>query len=188
MAQNQTDIAQLVEKTVEGLGFEFVDFEALPRHLVRVTIDKEGGVTVDDCEVVSDQLTYLFTAEAFDYDRLEVTSPGVDRPLKRAKDFARFTGELVHVELFNPIFDPAFSSAGRRKLDGRIQSVEEGTANPEIVFLFTDEKPAKTPREIFERRKRQQTESCDQITPVTVTFRFSDVARAWLVAQLNFKG
>ena len=80
-------LSALVEKTVEGLGYEFVDCERLARGLVRVTIDTtaEGGISLEDCERVSDQLTHLFTVEDIAYDRLEVSSPGVERPLKRPR-------------------------------------------------------------------------------------------------------
>ena len=95
---------ELVERTVEGLGYEFVELERLARGLLRVTIDTtaEGGISLEDCERVSDQLTHLFTVEDIPYERLEVSSPGVERPLKRARDWSRFAGELAHVELFAP--------------------------------------------------------------------------------------
>ena len=91
---NTGALTELVERTVEGLGYEFVELERLARGLVRVTIDttNEGGITLDDCERVSDQLTHLFTVENVPYERLEVSSPGVERPLKRARDWERFAG------------------------------------------------------------------------------------------------
>ena len=98
-------LSALVKKTVEGLGYELVDVERLQRGLVRVTIDieRDGGISLEDCERVSDQLTHLFTVEDVSYERLEVSSPGVERPLKRARDWERFTGELAWVELFAPL-------------------------------------------------------------------------------------
>ena len=71
---------ELVERTVEGMGYEFVELERLARGLVRVTIDTtaEGGISLEDCERVSDQLTHLFTVEDIPYERLEVSSPGVE--------------------------------------------------------------------------------------------------------------
>ena len=90
---------ELVERTVEGMGYEFVELERLARGLVRVTIDTtaEGGISLEDCERVSDQLTHLFTVEDIPYERLEVSSPGVERPLKRARDWDRFAGELDEI-------------------------------------------------------------------------------------------
>lgn len=96
-------LVELIEQAVTGLGYEFVDFETSPRgRLLRVFIDKapgEGGVTVDDCASVSNHLTRLFAVENIDYDRLEVSSPGLDRALKKAADWQRFVGEDVQFKL-----------------------------------------------------------------------------------------
>lgn len=101
----------LIEQTVEGMGYELVDVETSPRgRLLRVFIDKSvdkpqdasvanEGVTIDDCTAVSNQLTRLFAVEDVDYDRLEVSSPGLDRVLKKAKDFERFAGAQVQIKL-----------------------------------------------------------------------------------------
>lgn len=101
MQKSSAEIARIAEDTVTGLGYEFVELERLARGLLRVTIDseKDGGVGVDDCERVSDQLTRLFTVEEIDFDRLEIASPGVDRPLKRFVDWKKFIGRVAHVEL-----------------------------------------------------------------------------------------
>ena len=109
----------MLEKTVGGLGYELVDVE-LANHgrLMRIFIDKVGGVNVDDCAAVSNHLTRLFTVENVDYDRLEISSPGLDRPLKRAKDFERFSGEHVQVKLRIPI-------NGRKRVAGVLQNVRE---------------------------------------------------------------
>lgn len=100
------DLAGLIEQAVSGLGYELVDFETSPRaRLLRVFIDRtdaatqRSGVTVDDCEKVSNHLTRLFAVENIDYDRLEVSSPGLDRPLKKLADFARFAGHDVQLKL-----------------------------------------------------------------------------------------
>ena len=131
---NTGALTELVERTVEGLGYEFVELERLARGLVRVTIDttNEGGITLDDCERVSDQLTHLFTVENVPYERLEVSSPGVERPLKRARDWERFAGELAYVELYAPLAAVGFPEAGRRKLEGRIVGID-GEAGSEVV-------------------------------------------------------
>ena len=123
MQKSTAEITRIVEETVQGLGYEFVDFERLPRGLMRITIDSqaEGGVGVDDCETVSNQITALFTVEGIDYERLEVASPGVERPLKRASEWGRFVGRPAHVELYEPMKAEGFPEAGRRKLDGIIR-------------------------------------------------------------------
>src|ERR687883_683418 len=93
-------LAELLEKTLPSMGYELVDWEMSARgRLVRVFIDKPGGVDVEDCARVSNQLTRLLTVEGIDYDRLEISSPGLDRPLKRAADFVRFAGEDIEMRL-----------------------------------------------------------------------------------------
>lgn len=106
------DLAGLIEQAVTGLGYELVDFETSPRaRLLRVFIDRlpvagaeaaTSAITVEDCTAISHHLTHLFTVENVDYDRLEVSSPGLDRPLKKAADFARFTGHEVQLKLRIP--------------------------------------------------------------------------------------
>lgn len=109
----------MLEKAIGGLGYELVDVE-LANHgrLMRIFIDKVGGVNVDDCATVSNHLARLFAVENVEYDRLEVSSPGLDRRLKRSKDFERFSGERVHVKLRIPI-------NGRKRLAGVLQNVRE---------------------------------------------------------------
>jgi len=87
--------------------------------LLRVFIDKEGGITVDDCAFVSNHLTRLLAVENVNYDRLEVSSPGMDRPLKKAADFVRFTGETAKVQLRVP-------RDGQRKFTGVLRGVTDG--------------------------------------------------------------
>ena len=113
------DVVQVVETTVTGLGYELVDVERSGRGLLRVFIDKPEGISVDDCQVVSNQLTRLFLVENVEYDRLEISSPGLDRPLKKASDFARFAGEKVQIKLRMPL-------AGRKNFVGIIQGVQDG--------------------------------------------------------------
>lgn len=180
-----TQLFDMVETTVEGLGYELVDVERLPRNLIRVTIDKPEGITLDDCEKVSNQLNPLLTVENVDFSRLEVSSPGVDRPLKRPKDFVKFVGQLVHVELYAPLMAEGLPENGRRRMNGEIVSVLGEEDNPTITLKLTDDKPARTPSEKKKSiKKAKETESVD----VVVSFPFSDVERASLVATLDFKG
>ena len=97
-------IVELIEQVVTGLGYELVDFELSPRaRLLRVFIDIERGITVDDCATVSNQLQRVFEVENVDYDRLEVSSPGLDRPLKKLADFERFAGHEIQLRLSLPV-------------------------------------------------------------------------------------
>jgi len=114
---------QIIEQAVSGLGYELVDVETSPRgRLLRVFIDSlqpEGGITIEDCSKVSQQLSHVFEVEGIDYDRLEVSSPGLDRPLKKLADFVRFAGEEAQIRLRLPV-------NGQRNFTGTIGSVEDG--------------------------------------------------------------
>lgn len=113
------DVVKLVETTVNGLGYELVDLERSGRGLMRVFIDLPEGISVDDCQTVSNQLTRLFLVENVDYDRLEVSSPGLDRALKKEADFIRFAGQKAQLKLRMPI-------AGRKNFVGMIGVAEGG--------------------------------------------------------------
>src|SRR6478609_1821088 len=118
MAAPLLKLSDVLERTLPPLGYELVDWDHSARSgLVRVFIDKPGGVDVEDCAQVSTHLTHLFAAEQIDYERLEVSSPGLDRPLKKAADFARFSGEEVRLTLREAI-DNA------RRLKGILRGVE----------------------------------------------------------------
>ena len=109
------------------MGYELVDTQVSNRgRLLRVFIDKPGGITVEDCAAVSRHLSRVFEVEGIDYDRLEVSSPGLDRPLRRAADFARFIGERVEVRMKQP------DAAGRRNFAGRLRTLEGGVATVEV--------------------------------------------------------
>jgi ribosome maturation factor RimP len=116
-------IAGIVEVAVKGLGFDLVDTQVSSRgRMVRVFIDKAGGVSVDDCADVSRHLTRVFEVEGIDFDRLEVSSPGLDRPLRKPADFERFSGQRVDVRMRVP------DASGRRRFVGRLQGLDGGAA------------------------------------------------------------
>ena len=122
--------------TLEGLGYELVDLESSRSGLVRVFIDSPKGITVLDCERVSRHLTRAFVVEGIDYERLEVSSPGLDRPLKRIEDYRRFAGREATIRLKLP-------RGGQRRFEGRLAGVEDGRIAVEIEgvrqeFAFED--------------------------------------------------
>lgn len=115
------DLYALLEKSVEQLGYELVDLEMSNRgKLLRLFVDKPEGITIDDCVLISNQLSNVLAVEHnIDYDRLEVSSPGLDRVLKKASDFERFSGERAQVKLRVP--------AGTRKnFLGILRGLEQG--------------------------------------------------------------
>ncbi|MDR1934190.1 MAG: ribosome maturation factor RimP [Candidatus Accumulibacter sp.] len=117
------DLDALIEKTVTGLGFELVDVERSPRgRVLRVFIDqqdKPGGVDVEDCAYVSHQLSRVLAVEGVDYERLEISSPGLDRVLKKPADFARFAGSEINLRLRLPL-------DGRRNFNGVLHGLRDG--------------------------------------------------------------
>lgn len=96
-------LTELIETTVTGLGYELVDLERTGRGMFCVYIDQPAGISIDDCEKVTRQLQHVLTVENIDYERLEVSSPGLDRPLKKLADFERFAGSEVSVTLKKPL-------------------------------------------------------------------------------------
>jgi ribosome maturation factor RimP len=117
-------LVQLIEKTLAGMGYELVDFEQAARGLLRVYIDfaeadsDTANITVEDCEKVSHQLSHVLTVENAAYERLEVSSPGLDRPLKKLADYVRFAGHEVIVKLRLPM--PG--AANRKSFQGILQA------------------------------------------------------------------
>ena len=98
------ELGDLLQQTVPAMGYELVDWDMSARsRLVRVFIDKPNGVDVEDCARVSNHLTRLFAVEEIDFDRLEVSSPGLDRPVKQLADYARFAGQEAQLTLAAPV-------------------------------------------------------------------------------------
>jgi ribosome maturation factor RimP len=132
-------LVDFIKTTVEGLGYELVDFETSPRgRLLRVFIDRpesepstRSSVGVDDCAAVSNQLSRVLTVENIDFDRLEVSSPGLDRPLVKSADYRRFAGCEIQLKLRVP-------QGNQRNFSGVLVGIEgeEGAAN---VCLKVDE-------------------------------------------------
>lgn len=122
----------MLEPTLAGLGYELVDLERSPGgKLLRVFIDKPEGVNVDDCVTVSNHLSRLLAVENVDYDRLEVSSPGLDRPLKKTADFIRFAGESVKLRL-------RVALQGQRNFVGILREVKDGILKLEVEGKMLD--------------------------------------------------
>lgn len=119
------DAAGLVERTLAGLGYELVDLEISAGGLMRILMDKSVGITLEDCEQVSHHLTRLFAVEGVSYERLEVSSPGMDRPLKKSADFVRFRGEKVQLKLRMPM-------EGRKKFTGILGELQDGVLQLDV--------------------------------------------------------
>ncbi|PIV87976.1 MAG: ribosome maturation factor RimP [Hydrogenophilales bacterium CG17_big_fil_post_rev_8_21_14_2_50_63_12] len=119
------DLQTLIEPTLAGMGYELVTLDKAGRGLLRVFIDSPNGVNLDDCVRVSNQLTRLLMVENVDYDRLEVSSPGTDRPLAKEADFVRFNGERALVKLHAPL-------DGRKRFTGLIRGLQDGVLQMDV--------------------------------------------------------
>lgn len=113
------DLQELFERSVTQLGYELIDLEISNRgKLLRLFIDKPNGITVDDCALVSNHLSHLMAVEHdIDYDRLEVSSPGLDRIVKKLRDFERFAGKKAQIKVRVPM-------NGQKKFVGVLAGVE----------------------------------------------------------------
>src|SRR5262245_52453507 len=128
------DLNGLLETTVSGMGYELAGVERPARGgLLRVYIDRPGGVNVDDCAAVSHQLTRVLAVENVSYDRLEVSSPGLDRLLRKEQDFVRFAGQKARVRTrlprdgrrnFTGVLRDAGAGKVQLEVDGKILSLE----------------------------------------------------------------
>ena len=120
------DVGKTLESTLSGLGYELVDFERSGKNkLLRVYIDKAGGVNLDDCAAVSNHLSRVLAVEGIDYERLEVSSPGLDRPLKKEQDFARFAGQKARIKVRVPV-------EGQRNFVGVLRETRAGKVEIEV--------------------------------------------------------
>ena len=121
-----TDLQHTLESTLAGLGYELVDFERSGKgKLLRVYIDKSGGINVDDCAKVSNHLSRVLAVEGVGYDRLEISSPGLDRPLKKEQDFARYAGHKARIKLRVPV-------EGQRNFVGVLRETRAGRVEIEV--------------------------------------------------------
>ena len=157
-----TDLNTLTQQALAALGLELVDIERAALGLLRVTIDRPEGVRIEDCEQASRQLSRVYEVENIDYRRLEVGSPGVDRPLKTLADFHRFVGERVEVKLREAV-------DGRKVFSGLLALVPQADAAATEGRFMVE----------FEVNKAETRQ---------VEFTFSDVERAKLDPVLDFKG
>ena len=176
-------LQNIVAETVTGLGYELVDIERSAGGLLRITIDLpcspgvQQFVNVEDCEKVTRQLQFALEVEGIEYKRLEVSSPGIDRPLRTQQDFERFAGETVDITLKAPMGAAAAGqvASNRKKFRGRL---ERAAAGWQIVW--SDEPPVK-PGQRVSRKKAA--------APLQVLgFSLDELKEARLAPIVDFKG
>jgi ribosome maturation factor RimP len=196
-------LQRVVEEVVRGLGYDLVEIERSAGGLLRVTIDMpwlapqtapgepgepgapvapvapvERFVTVEDCERVTRQLQFALEVEGVDYKRLEVSSPGIDRPLRHEQDFVRFTGAVIDITLKAPIGGAAAGQvhALRKKFRGTLERSDAG--GWQIVW---SDAPAPKPGQRVSKKRAPQ--------PVQVLgFTLDELREARLAPIVDFKG
>ncbi len=176
----------LALQTAQSLGFELIDIERSAGGLLRVTIDwpwhanqPERFVQVEDCEKVTRQLQYALEVEGIEYRRLEVSSPGIDRPLRGEVDFQRFSGQVIDLVLRQPMGQAAqgLVSAQRKKFRGTLESGPE----PGVWQISWRDEPATKPGARVSRKKEQ--------APLQVLgFRLDELKEARLAPIVDLKG
>lgn len=185
-------LQQIVEQTVTGLGYDLVEIERSAGGLLRITIDlpwqppqaeqeaqlPEAFITVEDCEKVTRQLQFALEVDGVDYQRLEVSSPGIDRLLRHEMDFVRFTGELIDLTLKEPIGAAAQGqvNANRKKFRGTLERLEDGSWQ----IVWSDEPERKPGQKVSKKRVPAPLQA--------MVFALDELKEARLAPVVNFKG
>ncbi|MDA7418146.1 ribosome maturation factor RimP [Xenophilus arseniciresistens] len=186
-------LQQTVETTVAGLGYDLVEIERSAGGLLRVTIDlpwsgptpegqPEAFVTVEDCETVTRQLQYALEVENVDYKRLEVSSPGIDRPLRHEQDFIRFEGEVIDLTLKAPMGEAAAGqvSANRKKFRGTLERVTDAQGATGWQIVWSDEPAPKPGQKVSKKRVAAPLQA--------LGFTLDELREARLAPIVDFKG
>lgn len=181
MAGVTSDLYRTVERTVGGLGYQLVDVQRLGGGLLRVTLDAANGVGLEDCERVSRQLSHLFAVEGLDYQRLEVSSPGLDRPLKKVSDFARYVGKEVNVQLYSPLA----AAGGRKRLRGRLLGLVGAERVERLQLQLTPEDGGAKSAAKSRRRGANARQSEEAEPTMVVEIALADIGSARLVPELD---
>ena len=182
-------LQQIVEETVAGLGYELVEIERSAGGLMRITIDNpwQDGVdrfeipfvTVEDCEKVNRQLMFALEVDGVEYRRLEVSSPGIDRPLRNERDLVRFEGELIDITLKAPMGEAAAGlvNALRKKFRGTLEKAE---AENTWQIVWSEAPEPKPGARVSKKRP--------PVPMQVLGFRLDELREARLAPVVDFKG
>jgi len=178
-----------VAQIVAAQGFDLVDLERSAGGLLRVTVDwpwqppaegqplpPERYVTVEDCERITRQLQYALEVDGLDYRRLEVGSPGIDRPLRQENDFLRFEGQMVDITLKAPLGANGAVAANRKKFRGTLERVAQGGWQ----IVWSDAPPVKPGQRVSKKREPAPLQA--------LGFTLDEISQARLAPIVNFKG
>ncbi len=185
-------LQQIVEQVVIGLGYDLVEIERSAGGLLRITIDLpwvapaadapapllDQFVTVEDCEKVTRQLQFALEVDGVEYKRLEVSSPGIDRPLRHEQDFVRFEGSVIDITLKAPMGAAAAGqvSANRKKFRGTLERAESGGWQ----IVWRDEPAVKPGQKVSKKRVPAPLQA--------LGFTLDELRDARLAPIVDFKG
>ena len=185
-------LQQIVEQVVIGLGYDLVEIERSAGGLLRITIDLpwvapvvdapqpvlDQFVTVEDCEKVTRQLQFALEVDGVEYKRLEVSSPGIDRPLRHEQDFVRFEGSVIDITLKAPMGAAAAGqvSANRKKFRGTLERAESGGWQ----IVWRDEPAVKPGQKVSKKRVPAPLQA--------LGFALDELRDARLAPIVDFKG
>ena len=180
-----------IDRTVQGLGYDLVDVDMTAGGLLRVYIDRLPGqiypsgpgelVTIEDCELVTRQLLFVLEVEAAVYERLEVSSPGLDRPLRKPSDWTRFAGNEVEVTLRQPF-------QGRRKWSGRLAARDAGAFSLVLPSEPLSKTQAAKQAKAAAKSAGLATDAAERQAERTLDFVLDEIREARLVPVIDFKG
>ena len=185
-------LQQIVEQVVTGLGYDLVEIERSAGGLLRITVDLpwvapatdapapllDQFVTVEDCEKVTRQLQFALEVDGVEYKRLEVSSPGIDRPLRHEQDFVRFEGSVIDITLKAPMGAAAAGqvSANRKKFRGTLERAESGGWQ----IVWRDEPAVKPGQKVSKKRVPAPLQA--------LGFTLDELRDARLAPIVDFKG
>jgi ribosome maturation factor RimP len=187
-------LQEIVEQTVSGLGYDLVEMERSAGGLLRITIDlpwtkpedgssaPEQFINVEDCEKVNRQLQFALEVDGVEYKRLEVSSPGIDRPLRHVQDFERFAGQVVDLTLKAPIGAAASGSvnANRKKFRGTLERVPAADGSVGWQIVWSDAPEVKPGARVSKKRVLPPLQA--------MGFTFEELREARLAPIVSFKG
>ena len=179
-------LQDIVDQTVKGLGYDLVEIERSAGGLLRITIDHpwvageaEQWVNVEDCEKVNRQLQFALEVDGIEYKRLEVSSPGIDRPLRHEADFERFQGQVIDLTLKQPMGAAAggLVSSLRKKFRGTLERTEQGAG---WQITWRDEPQVKPGQRVSKKRAQPPLQA--------LGFTLDELREARLAPIVDFKG
>ena len=186
-------LKEIVEQIVAGLGYDLVEIERSAGGLLRITIDLpwsppvEGGVaehfvTVEDCEKVTRQLQFALEVDNIEYARLEVSSPGIDRPLRHQQDFERFVGHVVDLTLKAPMGAAAAGQVSplRKKFRGTLERVQAEDGTPGWQIVWSDAPEVKPGQRVSKKRVQPPLQA--------LGFTLDELRESRLAPIVSFKG